>query len=349
MSSINRKKGVLVCCYTLALTFFIFLCFIYFISKSEADIQAIPQVLYYSDSFSEINAQNSVTSQQLHDYFQQSFFQYLPLLIAAICFFILLFSAILLYGIRLLDRKHNDGIAKDLIQVAYDAAGSVNEPHLKKEYQFIHQKLSAFEEDQRRLHAYIAHEQKNLIMLVKARLDCDTDPKVQKDMDKLSQSVDDILALSAHNDTQKNICDLAMIAAEECDSYLSIYPNLRFHFDEESDYMVLGKEQWLRRALDNLIENAIKYGDQKPIDVSLEQKYNSVLLSVQDRGKGMNAEEQERIFDYGYRIHALKKDGCGIGLSLVCHVCDLCGGFINVRSHPGKGSLFILAFPLNRC
>lgn len=344
MSSINKKKCLLVGGYTLVLALAVFLCFLFFI-RSDIDLNDIPQIFYYtSENRAEI-AQSSVTSQQLHDYFRQAFFEYLPLLIAAICFFILLFSGILLYAISRLDRKHNDKIANDLMQVAADGGDSVDEPFLKEEYRMIHQRLAAFEEDQRRLHSYIAHEQKNLIMLIKGRLQGEADPNIQKDIEKLSESVDDILALSAHQDTQKAVCDLAMIAAEECDRYHGIYPQLHFDFEEDGGYTVMGKEQWLRRALDNLIENAVKYGENKPIDVFLKQKHNSVLLYVQDHGKGMNEEEQERIFDYGYRIHALKKDGYGIGLSLVCHVCDLCGGFINVRSEPGKGSLFILSFP----
>lgn len=345
MSSINRKKGLCIGGYTLALAAVIVLCFLFFISQSKADMNSIPQVFYYSSPNGEIISQASVTSQQLHDYFRRAFFQYLPLLIVSICFFILLFSGLLLCVIRHLDRKHNDEIASDLAQLALENVPAVNEPVLKKQYRTIHQMLSAFEEDQRRLHAYIAHEQKNLIMLIKARLKEDADPAIQKDIEKLSESVDDILALSSHQDAQRAVCDLAMIAAEECDRYRGVYPALTFNFDEEGDFTVLGNEQWLRRALDNLLENAVKYGEEKPVDVFLTQKHNSVLLYVQDHGKGMTQEEQERIFDYGYRIHTLKKDGYGIGLSLVRHVCDLCDGFIHVKSEPGKGSLFILAFP----
>ncbi|WP_455682539.1 sensor histidine kinase [Thomasclavelia sp.] len=346
MSSINKKKSLMIACYTIFLTFIIGLCFTFFISQSNANIESIPQVLYYDNLNTQIISRASVTSQQLHDYFRQAFFQYLPLLIITICFFILLFSGILLYGIRLLDKRHDLEIANELKQVADAEINLIKEPILKKEYQLINQKISAFEEDQKRLHSYIAHEQKNLIMLLKGRTNKAANPYIAKDIDKLSKSVDDILTLSAHNDSQKTICDLAMIAAEQCDSYQNVYPKLSFNFDEDSDYTILGKEQWLRRAIDNLIENAIKYGNQKPINVYLKQKYNSVLLYVQDHGYGINEEEQEKIFDYGYRMLALKKDGYGIGLSLVRHVCNLCDGFINIKSEPGQGSLFILAFPL---
>lgn len=345
MPSISKKKWLLISIGTFLLILMICLSFYFFISKSDADMQNIPQIYYYDNLRTQVITRSTITAKQLHDYFRQAFFQYLPLLIAMICFCILLFSFIILYGVRMLDKKHSKEIADDLMQVSYDRIDLVKANDLKAEYQILHQKMTAFEEDQKRLHAYISHEQKNLIMLLKARIQSN-DPQITRDIDKLSQSIDDILALSAHQDMQKTICDLAMIAAEQCDRYRSIYPSLSFQFDEEADYSILGKEQWLRRALDNLLENAVKYGDQKPIEVSLRQAYNSVLLYVQDHGKGMSEAQQERIFDYGYRIHTLKKDGYGIGLSLVCHVCELCDGFIHVKSYPDQGSTFILAFPL---
>lgn len=346
MSSINKKKCIIIGCYTLFLTFMICLCFIMFINQSDADIQNIPKILYFDNIREALITRSSITSQQLHYYFKEAFFQYLPLLIVSICFCILLFSGILLYVIKLLDKKHDLEIANELMQVVNDDIHEIKEPILKKEYLLINQKISAYEEDQKRMQSYIAHEQKNLIMLLKGRVNKNDNPYIIKDIDKLAKSVDDILALSAHENTQKTICDLAMIAAEQYDSYKNIYPDLYFNFDEDATYTILGKEQWLRRAIDNLIENAIKYGNKKPINIYLKQKYNSVILYVQDHGQGTSEKEQERIFDYGYRIHNLKKDGYGIGLSLVCHVCDLCDGFINVKSKPKHGSLFTLSFPL---
>ena len=343
MSSITKKKYVLICCYATTLTFAILLCFIFFTSQSNADMQRIPEILYSTRYSSEIIYMKPITSQQLYDFFRQSFFQYLPLLIAAICFLILILSGFLLMGIKLLDKKQENKIAHDLLHVGDEETNSLEDP-FTSEYAQINKKLSAYDEDQRRLHSYIAHEQKNLIMLIKGKIAAGND--ISSDMDTMSRSIDDILALSAHKNTQKSICDLALIAAEEYDSYHAVYDKLSFDFEEDASYRILGKEQWLRRELDNLIENAIKYGNQKEINIYLKQKYHSVLLYVQDHGKGISEAEQEKIFDYTYRIHPQKLDGYGIGLSLVSHVCDLCDGFIHVKSEEYKGSTFILSFPL---
>lgn len=65
---------------------------------------------------------------------------------------------------------------------------------------------------------------------------------------------------------------------------------------------------------------------------------------VKDNGIGIDKTKLSTIFDYRYRVNELNKDGFGIGLSLVSHVTDLCGGFASVKSTAGKGSTFIYHF-----
>lgn len=323
----------------------IVVCFYLFVRNSGADISALPELLFYAPN-GQLVPNSSITSAELHDYFRAAFFRYLPALMTAVCLLVLLFSCVLLLGVHALERRHNRVIASDLRDLSEAGPVQIRETELQEEYQGIHARLSAYEEDQRRLHSFIAHEQKNLIMLIKARLDPASDPLLAKDIDKLAQSVDDLLTISAHRDASRETVDLALIAAEECDAYRGVCPNLTFQFDEDGSYVILGKEQWLRRAVDNLLDNAIKYGGGNPIEVVLEQQHDSVLLHVRDHGHGMSEEEEEPIFEHGYQIRALNKDGYGIGLSLVQHVCTLCDGFVRVRSYEGRGSEFILAFPL---
>ena len=345
VSGVKKRTWLLIAGYTLLLSLCIVLCFYLFVRNSSADTSELPKILFYTRSGQAV-PDNSITSAELHDYFRAAFFRYLPMLIAAVCLLVLLFSCVLLLGVRALERRHNRVIASDLRDLTEAELDRVREMDLKEEYQGIHERLSAYEEDQRRLHSFIAHEQKNLIMLIKARLNPASDPLLVKDIDKLAQSVDDILTISAHRDASRETVDLALIAAEECDAYRGVCRDLTFQFDEDGSYTILGKEQWLRRAVDNLLDNAVKYGGGNPVVVTLEQQHDSVLLHVRDHGHGMSEEEEEPIFEHGYQIRALNKDGYGIGLSLVQHVCTLCDGFVRVRSYKEQGSEFILAFPL---
>lgn len=120
---------------------------------------------------------------------------------------------------------------------------------------------------------------------------------------------------------------------------------ITFIFDEDADTEIIAKERWIYRAVANLVSNAVKYGEGKPIEVKVENKKHSVIVSVKDNGIGISPEAQEKIFNHRYRINELNKDGYGIGLSLVSHVCDLCGGFAAVESELGVGSVFYLSFP----
>jgi signal transduction histidine kinase len=106
----------------------------------------------------------------------------------------------------------------------------------------------------------------------------------------------------------------------------------------------------IARSLLNLVNNALKYSkDQKYIGVSLYRSNGSVKLEVQDRGIGIAAAEQDKIFEKFYRcgdplVHNTK--GSGLGLSLVRHIAQAHGGNVSVESIPDKGSKFTIALPI---
>jgi signal transduction histidine kinase len=105
----------------------------------------------------------------------------------------------------------------------------------------------------------------------------------------------------------------------------------------------------IARSLLNLVNNALKYSkDKKFIGVSLYRTNGSINLEVQDRGIGIPANEQEKIFEKFYRcgdplVHNVK--GSGLGLSLVRHIARAHGGDVLVESAPEKGSKFTIALP----
>jgi signal transduction histidine kinase len=134
-----------------------------------------------------------------------------------------------------------------------------------------------------------------------------------------------------------------------------------FQYRSDSDEFVLntkmpGKPFFLKidrdaviQALTNLLDNAIKYSSgEKEIVVELVQKPKRVEIKVKDKGIGIPAGEQKKIFEGFYRHseanrHSAK--GVGLGLKIVKHIMEAHGGEIHVESQPGEGSTFSLIFP----
>ncbi len=112
--------------------------------------------------------------------------------------------------------------------------------------------------------------------------------------------------------------------------------------------LMLGKASILQRALANLLDNAIKHtpaGGQ--VHVGLRQLGERAELEVQDSGCGIPAEEQQKIFKRFYRCATDRSGpGIGLGLCLVRSIVDVHGGEIRLSSEVGRGSSFILRFPL---
>jgi len=116
---------------------------------------------------------------------------------------------------------------------------------------------------------------------------------------------------------------------------------------------VLADEGGVRRALNNLIANAIKYGaDGRWVGVSARQggigSRQEVQISVSDRGRGIEADDLPHIFEAFYRgRYAVDRQihGNGLGLSLVKRIAEAHGGRVTVTSVPGQGATFTLHLP----
>jgi signal transduction histidine kinase len=103
--------------------------------------------------------------------------------------------------------------------------------------------------------------------------------------------------------------------------------------------------QRLRQALDNLISNAVTHAGGQDVIVAARSGDGAVLVSVSDRGPGIPAEEQRRIFEAGVRLD-LTRPGSGLGLALARSIAEAHGGALAVDSQPGEGATFTLTLPL---
>jgi signal transduction histidine kinase len=181
---------------------------------------------------------------------------------------------------------------------------------------------------------------------------------IREESERLSALINNILDFSRIEAGRKEYefkeTNLAELIRSTLDSYRFQIENNGFAFEEHiaTDIPPVSVDrEAIARSLLNLVNNALKYSkDQKFIGVSLYRSNGSVKLEVQDRGIGIAAAEQDKIFEKFYRcgdplVHNTK--GSGLGLSLVRHIVLAHGGSVFVESAPEKGSKFTIALPID--
>jgi two-component system phosphate regulon sensor histidine kinase PhoR len=105
----------------------------------------------------------------------------------------------------------------------------------------------------------------------------------------------------------------------------------------------------LEQAIVNLLDNAIKYSDEKrPVKIEARHDEKELLIHIIDNGRGIEQEHLPRIFERFYRVDKARSrrlGGTGLGLAIVKHIIQAHKGHVTVTSTPGKGSTFSLHIP----
>ena len=126
--------------------------------------------------------------------------------------------------------------------------------------------------------------------------------------------------------------------------------------DKQVDYDIDIPEQPVRvrldtdsymRIINNLIQNVIAHSHADKIKISLSKQGNNLRLLLADNGVGIEKEDLKHIFERLYKCDKGRSEkGSGLGLSIVHQLVEKMGGSITVESLPGKGTEFMLLFPL---
>ena len=100
------------------------------------------------------------------------------------------------------------------------------------------------------------------------------------------------------------------------------------------------------QAITNLVSNAVKYGENKPIEVAIAIDRDEAVVSVTDQGIGLAPNDITRIFEKFERAAPeAKSDGFGLGLWITRQIAESHGGSISAKSELGRGSTFTLRLP----
>jgi K+-sensing histidine kinase KdpD len=135
--------------------------------------------------------------------------------------------------------------------------------------------------------------------------------------------------------------------AQECvQDFITRFAGKKIHSDIQDNIYVHGDSLLLQMAVNNLLDNAIKYSNRETaITILLTQKENAITLQVKDEGKGIEEEEKKKIFDKFYRVgNAATKaaKGTGLGLFLTKKIVQEHNGNISVTDNIPSGCIFTI-------
>ncbi|SLB67666.1 signal transduction histidine kinase [Mycobacteroides abscessus subsp. massiliense] len=176
---------------------------------------------------------------------------------------------------------------------------------------------------------------------------------ILKESNRIESLVTDLLDLS-HIEQQKeleiNYMNLSELAINIIDNLQTQAYNKRIKIQSEieKDVIIEAHENKIAQVITNLLSNAINYSSEdNKVIVRVYRNDNKVYLEIQDYGIGISETDQKRIFERFYRVDkARSRDsgGTGLGLSITKHIVEAHNGRIDVKSAPGKGSIFKVLF-----
>lgn len=127
----------------------------------------------------------------------------------------------------------------------------------------------------------------------------------------------------------------------------AMHKGLVLKVENRADAFVITDKERILQIGNNLLSNAIKFTENGHVSLTTDFQDGNLVLTVEDTGTGMTAEEQQRVFGAFERLsNAATQDGFGLGLSIVRHIVNMLGGSIRVESEKGEGSRFIAEIPV---
>ena len=182
--------------------------------------------------------------------------------------------------------------------------------------------------------------------------------RIESEADRMGLLVEDLLLL-ARLDAQRELArapvDLVALAADAVHDARALSPDRPVTLEVTHNGLVpvvLGDEARLRQVLGNLMANALTHTPAgTPVTVGVSTEPGWAVLSVSDKGPGLEPEDAQRVFERFYRADSARtrsasRGGTGLGLSIVAALTAAHGGTAELDTAPGAGAVFRIRLPL---
>ncbi len=135
--------------------------------------------------------------------------------------------------------------------------------------------------------------------------------------------------------------DFSALASDCAEDFILRFPERKIEIDVENDIFITGDKLLLQLAINNLLDNAIKYsGKDDVVLVKVIKDNKKIKLRVIDQGIGVAAGEKEKIFEKYFRGAGKNTKGTGLGLYLTREIAKKHYGSISMKSNKPRGSIF---------
>ena len=192
---------------------------------------------------------------------------------------------------------------------------------------------------------------------------------IQSSGQKAATIVQDLLTLARRGVSIKEVVDLnaivtAFLNSPECGKIIEFHPGIRFETEFQPDLLhITGSPFHLSKTIMNLVSNAAEampaagvvtlttrsvYLDHALSAYEMIPEGEYAILEVSDAGAGISPEDLHRIFEPFYTKKTMGRSGTGLGMAVVWGTMKDLGGYVDVRSKPGRGTQFRLYFPVTR-
>ncbi|GAB2181858.1 ATP-binding protein [Denitratisoma sp. agr-D3] len=240
-----------------------------------------------------------------------------------------------------------DKITPNATPVPLELHGPGEVKRLAERFNRMMARLHQHEQDREVMLAGVAHDLRAPVTRLRLQLELENSPRQQdmlRNLSSMEAIVDQFLLYARGGEAEAKTewelnAFLAEVAAPYEDQGVSCHT-------EATDTILPIQASSLRRALCNLIENALEYG-ATPVEVSLLQDNERIMLRVRDHGAGIAAADQARALRPFTRLDESRgrQGHCGLGLSIANRIAESHGGHLVLEAAPGGGLQASIVLP----
>ncbi len=207
--------------------------------------------------------------------------------------------------------------------------------------------------DRTQMLAAISHDLRTPITRLKLRaeylLGTEQYVKMIADLNEMEHMIASILAFAREQNSTEvaERFDINALLESICDELLTVGQGVTYQGPEGVRVAYVGRIMALKRALANLIENAVKYGRQAQVTLYCDQ-LEQLQVMIEDEGPGIAETEMENVFAPFYRLDAsrsLQQSGTGLGMALARDIIRAHGGEITLFNRPQGGLRVVVTLP----